>query len=223
MWRLYHHHLCPFSRRVRIALGEKRIEHELVLEKPWDRRGGFLSLNPAGQTPVLEDAEQGVVLSDSSAIVEYLEETTYDHALIGSSAEERAEARRMAGWFDQKFYDDVSRYLIEEWYWKRFISKASVNSATVRAALYNVRGHMDYIAYLTERRRWLGGDYFSIADVSAAAQLSVIDYLGGIDWDSFPLAKDYYVRLKSRPSMRPILADRVDGLRPSAVYAKLDF
>ena len=129
----------------------------------------------------------------------------------------------MAGWFDQKLYDDVSRYLIEEWYWKRFISKASVNSATVRAALYNVRGHMDYIAYLTDRRRWLGGDYFSIADVSAAAQLSVIDYLGGIDWDSFPLAKDYYVRLKSRPSMRPILADRVDGLRPAAVYAKLDF
>ena len=129
----------------------------------------------------------------------------------------------MAGWFDQKFYDDVSRYLIEEWYWKRFISKATVKAATVRAALYNIRGHMDYIAYLTERRRWLGGDYFSIADVSAAAQLSVIDYLGGIDWDSYPLAKDYYMRLKSRPSMRPILADRVDGLRPAAVYAKLDF
>ena len=82
MWRLYHHHLCPFSRRVRIALAEKRIEFDLVLEKPWERRDDFLMVSPAGQTPVLHDEKAGLCLSDSGSIIEYLEETTFDHPLI---------------------------------------------------------------------------------------------------------------------------------------------
>lgn len=223
MWRVYHHCLCPFSRRVRLVMGEKKIAFEAVLEAPWERRAEFLAMNPAGQTPVIHDAETGTTLCDATTIIEYLEETNSDVPLLGEDALARAEVRRLSAWFDQKFFDDVGRYLLDEWFWKRVVTKASVNAATVRAALYNIRGHMDYIAYLTERRRWLAGDTLSLADISAAAHLSVIDYLGGIDWDNYPLAKDWYVRLKSRPSMRPLLADRVPGLRPASVYDKLDF
>ena len=83
--------------------------------------------------------------------------------------------------------------------------------------------HLDYIAWLSERRRWLAGDAFSLADVAAAAQLSAVDYLGDVPWEDYPEAKDWYARLKSRPSLRPLLADLIPGAPPPKHYADLDF
>lgn len=223
MWRLYHYTLCPYSRKVRIALGEKRVAFELRHEKPWERRDAFLALNPAGMVPVLYDTESRDALADSSAIVEFLDETLADEPLIGASPAARAETRRLAAWFDIKFNEEVTSLLYEERVWKRFIVKATASPAITRAALYNVRGHLDYIAYLCDRRRWLAGDHFSVADIAAAAQISVVDYLGGIDWDSAEGARDWYMRVKSRPSFRPLLADRLAGVTPAPVYEKLDF
>ena len=51
----------------------------------------------------------------------------------------------------------------------------------------------------------------------------MLDYLGEIDWTESPMAKDWYQRLKSRPSFRPLLAERVRGLIPVSHYADLDF
>ena len=75
MWTLYHLWLCPFSRKVRIALGEKKLNYDLVVEKSWERREAFLALNPAGEVPVLlEITDEGSnnVFSDSNSICEYL-------------------------------------------------------------------------------------------------------------------------------------------------------
>ena len=44
---------------------------------------------------------------------------------------------------------------------------------------------------------------------AAAAHLSVIDYFGDVPWNDFPGVKTWYMKLKSRPAFRPILADRV--------------
>ena len=95
--------------------------------------------------------------------------------------------------------------------------------ATIRAGHHNITGHLDYIAYLADRRRWLAGDAFSLADVAAAAQLSAVDYLGDVPWEDYAEAKDWYARLKSRPSLRPLLADLVPGVPPPKHYADLDF
>jgi glutathione S-transferase len=76
---------------------------------------------------------------------------------------------------------------------------------------------------LAERRRWLAGDSLSLADVAAAAQLSSVDYLGDVPWEGHPEAKDWYVRLKSRPSLRPLLKDHIAGVPPPKHYADLDF
>ena len=51
MWQLYTFPLCPFSRKVRLMLGEKGISYEIWRENPWEGRDGFLALNPAGRTP----------------------------------------------------------------------------------------------------------------------------------------------------------------------------
>src|SRR5439155_1406140 len=67
------------------------------------------------------------------------------------------------------------------------------------------------------------GDHFSIADITAAAQLSSLDYLGDVPWDAHEPAKEWYARIKSRPSFRPILTDHLPGVPPPAHYADLDF
>ncbi|MFV9991879.1 MAG: glutathione S-transferase N-terminal domain-containing protein, partial [Candidatus Midichloria sp.] len=60
-WILYHYPLCPFSRKVRIILKEKGVQFELILEKYWERKKSFLSLNPSGSTPLLLNKENNKV------------------------------------------------------------------------------------------------------------------------------------------------------------------
>jgi glutathione S-transferase len=221
-WTLYHLPLSPFSRKVRVALKEKGVEFMLVAEKVWDRRPEFLALNPAGEVPVLVDPD-GHVLSESQAICEYLDEVYPDRRLIGFDPMGRAETRRLAGWFDGKFNREVTTNLFGEKLMKRFMGLGEPDSSLIRAGFAALSQHLDYIAELSERRRWLAGDDFSLADIAAAAQLSTLDYIGDVPWEDYAPVKDWYARVKSRPSFRPILADHIPGLPPPKHYADLDF
>ncbi len=222
MRTLHHFWLCPFSRKVRIVLAEKELDFELKFEKFWERRDEFLSLNPAGQVPVLVEPD-GTALCESGAICEYLDETFSAETLLGADARARAETRRIVAWFDLKFYAEVTQNLVDEKVLKRFMSMGEPNSDAMRAGRQNVGYHLDYIAYLADRRNWLAGDDFSLADIAAAAQLSCVDYLGDVPWDSHGAAKDWYARVKSRPSFRPLLKDSIAGFHPPHHYADLDF
>ena len=219
---LYHFWLSPFSRKVRITLYEKGLDAELVVEKYWDRRREFLALNPAGQVPVLSEPD-GTVLADSQAIVEYLEDIQPEPNLLGHDPLARAECRRLIAWFDGKFYDEVTDFLLREKLLKRFMGMGEPRSDLIRAGRENIGYHLDYITYLVERRNYIGGEVFSLADITAAAHLSCLDYLGDVPWDQHPGAKEWYARVKSRPSFRTILADHMPGLPPPRHYADLDF
>jgi glutathione S-transferase len=219
---LYHLPLDPFSRKIRIVLNEKKIKVELTVEQFWDRREGFLALNPAGTVPVLQE-EDGAVIAPSQAIAEYLDETVTECPLIQGSATDRAEVRRLCAWFDMKFNREVTDHLFGEKLMKRFLGLGEPNSEAIRAGHANLDTHLSYIGYLADRRAWLAGDHFSLADIAAAAQISCIDYLGDVPWEDYQEAKQWYARIKSRPSFRPILEDYVPGTRPPAHYTDLDF
>ncbi|MGE5441445.1 MAG: glutathione S-transferase family protein [Bacteroidota bacterium] len=222
MRALYHQSLSPFCRKVRIALAEKKLEFELRPEPVWERRAEFLALNPAGDLPVLVESD-GAVLADSQAIVEYLEETTPEPPLLCGTPLERAEARRLIAWFDVKFNAEVTDNLVGEKVMSRLLRRGHPNSAAIRAGHANIRYHLEYVAFLMERRNWLGGDRLTLADITAAAHLSCVDYIGDVPWDGYEDAKTWYARVKSRPSFRAILADAIPGLPPVAAYADLDF
>lgn len=222
MRKLYHLWLSPYSRKVRLALKEKGLDFTLQVEKVWERRPGFLAINPAGLVPVLAE-EEGPTLCESSAICEYLDEVYAGRPLIGGNPGQRAEVRRLANWFDLKFGREVSDNLLFEKLMRRFMAMGEPDSAAIRAGQSNLRYHLDYVAYLTQRRKWLAGDEFSLADMAAAAHLSCVDYLGDVPWAEFPVAKEWYVRVKSRPSFRPLLSDLIPGLPPPRHYADLDF
>ena len=222
MRTLYHIWLSPFSRKVRIVLKEKQLEFEMQVERVWERRRAFLATNPAGQVPVLVE-EDGTALADSDAICEYLDEVYPDPSLLGEGHHLRAEVRRLTAWFDTKFYREVTTNLEGEKVMKRLLGLGEPDSNAIRAGLTNIHYHLDYIGYLTERRDWLAGERFSLADIAASAQLSTIDYLGDVPWKDHSAAKDWYARVKSRPSFRPLLADHIPGMAPPKSYADLDF
>lgn len=201
---------------------EKRLEFELRAENVLERRDAFLALNPAGDIPVLVEAD-GTALSGSDAICEFLDEVHPEPPLIGHQPLGRAEVRRLVHWFDGKFNTEVTENLVGEKMTKRYLGEGAPNSKAVRAGHANIHHHLDYIGYLTERRTWLAGNDFSLADITAAAHLSSIDYLGDVPWSEHEEAKDWYARIKSRPSFRPILEDNIPGSPPQKHYANLDF
>ena len=223
MWQLYQFPLCPFSRKVRLMLGEKGVAHELVRESPWLRRDEFIDMNPAGQTPVLVEDRNGTVLIDSGAICEYFEETIQESPMIPGTAINRAEVRRLVAWLDDRLYREVVAPLMEERMTKRIVSRDPPDTRVLRDAMRSANGYLDYLDYLLDHRRWLAGHVLSLADLAAAAHLSVADYLGGLDWRGHKQTTDWYSVIKSRPSFRPLLTERMEVIAPPAHYDKVDF
>jgi len=219
---LYHLPLSPFSRKVRLVLAEKRLPFELRLEKVWERRPEYLELNAACTVPTLLE-ETGLAVPDSGVICEYLEEAYPDLSLLGRTLAERVETRRLVAWFDGKFAHEVTRNLVGEKFLKRMLGRGEPNAAALRAGYAAVKDHLQYIGWLAENRQWLGGAGISVAGFAAAADLSALDFVGDVDWSVSPPARDWYARMKSRPSFRGILADRVPGVTPPQHYADLDF
>ncbi|MEX2449871.1 MAG: glutathione S-transferase family protein [Rhodospirillales bacterium] len=222
MRTLYHLWLSAFCRKVRIVLHEKKLDFQMRVENVWERREAFLVLNPAGEVPVLVESDN-TAISGSDVICEFLEEIHPETPLLGGHPLERAEARRLVTWFDRKFHREVSENLVGEKIMKKFLGLGQPNAQAIRAGFANLPHHLNYIAYLIERRKWLAGDQFSLADITAAAHLSTVDYLGDVPWDEYKDVKDWYARIKSRPSFRPILEDRIPGIRPPKHYGDLDF
>ena len=219
---LYHLPLSPYARKVRLVLAEKRLPFELRAEKVWERRDEYLALNPAGTVPTLVE-EGDIVVPDSAVICEYLEEAYPENNLLGRGLAERIEVRRLAAWFDGKFAAEVTQNLYGEKFLRRLTRRGNPDPGAIRTGYTALRYHLDYISWLAETRKWLAGDTLSVADFAAAAHLSTLDFIGELDWSVAPSAKDWYARIKSRPSFRGVLADRVSGTIPPAHYSDLDF
>ena len=230
MITLYHHPFCPHSRFIRLALGEFGIEPELIEERPWERRREFLLLNAEGVTPVMVE-ENAPSVPGAEIIAEYLDETRGlafgDRRLLPEDPLGRVEVRRLMRWFNVKFFAEASQLLVTEKIYRRFMSPRNggggPDMAAVRAGRANLRYHLRYIGHLIGSRNWLAGDRMSYADLAAAAHLSCVDYLGDAPWDESETAKTWYARIKSRPSFRALLSDRLPGMAASPTYADLDF
>ena len=222
MRRLYYNPLSPFCRKCTIALGEKKLDFSLHLELPWKKRPEFLKLNPAGTLPVLVD-EQNIVIPSSNAIIEYLDESYEVGSLFSKDIYTRAEVRHLLVWFDEKFFQEVTKKIVFEKVAKRQMGLGAPEMSVIRQGVQNLNFHMDYISNLLSKRRWFGGEFFSAADAAAAGHISSVDYFDIINWAQWPIAKEWYARVKSRPSVRFVLKMRVSVVSPPEYYEDPDF
>lgn len=219
---LHHYPLNPLCREIRLLLGEWHLPFSTVLEEPWKRETSLLRLNPAGQIPVLETLD-GHILSHHLAIADYLQNLCPDMKFFGENPIQKAEILRLIGWFDELMYNEAVIPLFKELVYKRVYDRQSPDSRYINAARYNVKRHMQYLDWLAQHRGCLAGDSVTMADFAAAAQVSVLDYLGEIDWNKYVSAKNWYMPIKSRPSFQPLLSDRIVGIIPSDTYLCVDF
>jgi glutathione S-transferase len=222
---LYHFPLDPASRQARLALGEKRLPFAEVVVRYWEQPAELATLNPSGLTPVLVEAEAGrqLVICEVRAILEHLEEQHPGAPLLADDPAERAEARRLMQWFDRKFDYEVNGLLLHEKLEKRLAKMGAPDLSNMRMGREALKAHLGYMERLLAERDWLAGRRLSLADFAAAANLSVIDYFGDMPWREVPAVKTWYMKVKSRPCFRPLLADRWPGLAPAGHYDDLDF
>jgi len=222
---LHHFPLDPASRQVRLALAEKRLAFDDVVVRYWEQPKEFLALNPSGVTPVLVEGTGAgrVIVCESRAILEHLAETTSGLDLLGSEPADRAETRRLVQWFDRKFDNEVNAYLLHEKLEKRLLKLGAPDLYNMRQGRDALRAHLVYLEKLLQARDWLAGKRLSLADFAGAAHISVLDYFGDVPWRDFTAVKTWYMKIKSRPAFRALLADRWPGLAPASHYDDLDF
>ena len=230
MLTLFHHPFCPHSRFIRLALAEHGLEHRAIEERVWERREDFLMLNPAATTPVLV-AEGYPPVPGAAVIAEFLDETSgaelHEHRLMPT---EPAGGSRCAGWPPGS---------------TRSSSPRSAGPLVTGALLQAAHAHRAGRRSARHRRDPCGADQCPLsfclyrmagahprlagrrphepADLAAAAHLSAVDYLGDVPWTEDEASKNWYARVKSRPSFRPMLAETWPGLAPAPNYADLDF
>ena len=223
---LHHFPLDPASRQARLVLGEKRLPFTDVSVRYWERPRELTKLNPSGMVPVLVERNGSgppLVLCETRAIVDHLDEAYPDPALFGPDPAERAEARRLVTWFERKFEFEASGYILHEKIEKRLLGLGPPELANLRQGKDALKSHLFMLDDLLQAREWLAGKRLSLADFVAAAYLSVIDYFGDVPWREVPQVKTWYSKMKSRPCFRPLLADRWPGLAPAGHYDDLDF
>ncbi|HYC74074.1 glutathione S-transferase family protein [Brevundimonas sp.] len=222
---LYHFPFDPGSRAARLALGEARVEFAETVVRPWEDGCPVATLNPSGMPPVLQVTEAGraLTLCEPAAILGWLEDRASELFLMPADATERAETRRLVGWFDRRFNDEVNAVLLHERMEKPLLRLGPPEARALRAGREALKAHLLMLETLLGARDALAGRRLTQADVVAAAHLSVLDYFGEVAWAAYPALKTWYMKLKSRPCFRPLLADRFPGVQPSAWYHDLDF
>lgn len=194
--KLHYHPFSTYSRRVRIALSEKQIPHELVVVDMVARKHReqpYLSLNPYGRVPTLE--EDGFVLYKSTSILNYLEATHPTPALVPSDVRQRAQVDMHMKLCDLQLTRQAGTIVFP----KRFLPKERWNVAAMADAKAEIEKHLAILEKHLADKTYLVSETFSLADVAYAPFL---EFLPLMEIAPPPAVAAWSERLLSRPSAK---------------------
>ena len=214
--------LCSSSRAGKLILKEKGINFQAINEPIWKRRVGFLKVNPEGDLPVIID-EKNIKIIGYMSLAYYLDDNSIGDNLIGINAIQRLEVRRVCKWINNKFFREVTENIVEERVFKNLRGLGQPSTEFLKAGRINLINHENYFEWLLKERTFLTGEIFTLADISYASYLSCLDYLGEMKWERIPVTKKWYAKIKSRPTFREILQEKIYTIPPSENYQNLDF
>jgi len=192
--KLYYHPLSTFSRRVLIAFAEKQIPHELAVVDMAARRHReqpYLSLNPYGRVPTLE--EDGFVLFESTAILNYLEATRPTPPLVPADARGRALVDMHMKLCDLQFTRHAGTIIFP----KRFLPKEKWNNVAIAEAKAEIEKHLAILDQHLAAKTYLVAEQFSLADV---CYMPFLEFLPLMEISPPTAIAAWSERLLSRPS-----------------------
>lgn len=225
MYKLYHYPLCPFSRKIRFLISYFGIPSVLIEERFWERRQSFLKLSPACTVPVMIKKD-GIIFPHSGLITDYFLDVygKTREPLLPKDLKARIKTKSIALWFDEKFFDEVSKIFLYEKIIHNFKRDEIPDVNAINIARYNLQIHIEFLDFLLSENSFLAGESFTIADIVAGVHLSTLDYLSEIKWATLPNSiKEWYSIIKSKLEFKDILTDIVPNIKPSITYASLDF
>jgi glutathione S-transferase len=162
MRKLHYHPLSTFARRVRIQLIEKNIPAELIevdMVARAHRAPAYLSLNPYGRVPTLE--EDGFVLYESTAILEYLEATHPTPALVPGDARGRALVSMHMKLCDLQMSRQTGTIIFP----KRFLPRERWDEPAMTQAKKEIEKHLEILESQLKGREYLVGDRHTLVEV----------------------------------------------------------
>ncbi len=213
MRRIVHLLLSPPSRFARLMVAEKRLACDPVAPE-----------DPSQHLPVFIDLD-GTRCEGLWAIVDHLEGSYPEHPLAPEDALARLECLRLLDWAMGPFLDSVTRRIVYEKASQRFTganTRRAPDMEVVRAGREALRGALATLGQLAEQNGYLACRECTLSDLAIAAHLSALDYFGEVPWGEFAPMAEWYMRMKSRPSFRTLLGDRVPGQPPVSHYADID-
>ena len=214
MRRLIHLTLSPASRVARLVLGEKRLVFDPASAD-----------DAQAHLPVFIDLD-GARSEGLWAVIDHLEGCYPEHPVVPEESEQRRDALRWLDWAMGQLSERVTRKILYEKAAQRFTGAPSAGTPdmnVVRQGREALRAALPVIGKAAEQNGNLVTRDCTLADLAVAAHLSALDYFGEVPWSEFAQAGEWYVRMKSRPSFRSLLADRLPGQPPVMHYAELDF
>lgn len=213
MRRLVQLLLSPPSRCVRLVIAEKRLTCDCIAPEA-----------PAEHLPIFTDLD-GTCCVGLWAIVDHLEGSYPERALVPEDARARGESLRLLDWAMGPLMESVTRKIVFERASQRYTgatAQRAPDMQIVRAGREALRGVLAAVGTSAEEHGYLAARECSLGDLAVAAHFSALDYFGEVPWSDHPAAAEWYMRMKSRPSFRTLLSDRVPGQPPVARYADLD-
>ncbi len=196
MIKLHYHPLSTYSRRVRIALLEKQIAFEPVIVDMAQRRHrepAYLALNPYGRVPTLE--EDGFVVYESTAILNYLEATHPKPPLAPADARQRALVD-----MHMKLCDiQMTRHAGTIIFPKRFLPKERWNETAMTEAKGEIEKHLAILDRQLAGKRFLVAEQFTLADI---CYLPFLEFLPLMEIAPPANVAGWSERLLARPSAR---------------------
>ena len=162
MIRLHYHPMSTYARRVRIALLEKQIPHELIVVDMAARKHrdpAYLALNPYGRVPTIQ--ADGFVLYESTAILNYLEATYPQQPLVPVDPRERALVDMHMKLCDIQMARQTGAIIFP----KRFLPKARWDEKVMAQAKSEIESHMGILELELTDKQYLVAGRYTLAEV----------------------------------------------------------
>ncbi|MGI8607151.1 MAG: glutathione S-transferase family protein [Gaiellaceae bacterium] len=181
---LYDAARCPYCARVRIVLAEKGVPYEPVEIDLDDRPAWIHGKNPTGLVPVLEE-DEGLVLPESTVIMEYLEERFPEPPLWPADAAARALGRLLL----ERFED------LSDPYYDLLKGRPAASEERLRTELARLDAILEAQPFLT-------GAAYGLADIGYLPWILRTETRLGLDLGEHPSLAHWRERLAERPSVR---------------------